>query len=676
VGNNVQKIIQGRGDKKGQGFRIKTVFPFFLLFLTYLGLLLEFPLKHSTLWFISGLTTTAVCASFYFLSKEKKYSVEFLFSLALLLAGAIQATNLSWLRIAFFPFLAGLAVFFSKKVIISLLILIPFIELHTLLKERPLIEEIIFLISLTLTVGVVLFLQSRIKKGPVKEPSNTDTVPEKYPDSESGIKSLHDEKILSGYLESMFKPDDEIKELLEIAKNTVFADSVHLFISSDGNLRLRCSTEGKDGIMLSDNGIIVHCFQEKKSIVSSEMNEKKLNAGYLKKDDISSLIAVPVMDGKFPLGIMTADSARFHAFTSADRDTLHIFSMQIMRILRRERVYPRIERSYSTLKILSDESSALLSSLNSDVIVQNLIEGVYKIAPGDIVVLRAKGREFELVNQKGIDPPEKKTFNLKGTLLDMVRKNREPFSLSDVRDCRSPVLPFKTAAVRSVFVLPLLYEKNLFGMLVLLSEKTNAFSSQQIELLKVLGNQASTSLANARFHAEIERLAVTDGLTGLFNHRHFQERLSQEFKRLERFSEPMSLLLTDIDYFKKVNDTYGHPVGDSVLKGVADKIRQTVRNIDIPARYGGEEFAVVLLGTDAKGAMNMAERLRKAVMNKKFSAEDNIFHVTVSIGISTYPDSREEGKEGFIERADKALYHAKKTGRNRSVPWDEIQGVS
>ena len=574
--------------------------------------------------------------------------MEFLFSLALLLAGVIQASNFPWLRIAYFPFLAGLAVFFSKKVIISLLILIPFLELHNFLREQTLIEEMIFLLSLTLTAGIVLFLQKRIRKGPGKVPSDAETVLEEYSDSESGTKSFHDEKVISDYLGSMFKPDDEIKELLDIAQNTVFADSVHLFISSGDSLRLRCSTDGLEGIIPLDNGLIVHCFQEKKSIVSSEMQEKKLNAGYLKKDDISSLIAVPVMDGKFPLGIMTADSARFHAFTSADRDTLQMFSMQIMRILRRERVYPRIERSYSTLRILSEESSKLLSSLNSDVIVQNLIEGAYRIAPEDIVVFRAKGREFELMNQKGIQPPGKKIFHLKGTLLDMVAKNREPFNLSDVRDCRSPVMPFKTATVGSVFVLPLVYEKNLLGILVLLSEKTNAFSSQQIEHLKVLGNQASTSMANAKFHAEIERLAVTDGLTGLFNHRHFQERLSQEFKRLERFAEPVSLLLADIDYFKKVNDTYGHPVGDAVLKGVADKIRQTVRNIDIPARYGGEEFAVVLLGTDAKGAMNMAERLRKAVMNKKYSAENETFHVTVSIGISTCSDGREEKRKRRI----------------------------
>jgi diguanylate cyclase (GGDEF)-like protein len=125
--------------------------------------------------------------------------------------------------------------------------------------------------------------------------------------------------------------------------------------------------------------------------------------------------------------------------------------------------------------------------------------------------------------------------------------------------------------------------------------------------------------------------------------------------------------------FKEINDTYGHPAGDRVLKDVTNIVRKTVRNIDIPARYGGEEFAVILLGTETRGAMNMAERLRKAVMNTTFSAEKNIFKLTVSIGISTYPHGIRR-KEELIERADKALYHAKRTGRNRSVLWSEING--
>ncbi len=471
----------------------------------------------------------------------------------------------------------------------------------------------------------------------------------------------------------MFKPDEEIKELLMVAKKIVFADSVNIFVSSGGSLRLRCSTEESGGIIPSDGGLINICIKEKKPLISSDIGEKKIDIGYLKKDKVSSLVAVPVMDGNFPLGVMVADSARFHAFSTADRDTLQMFSKQLMRILRRERVYPQIYRSYTTLKVLNEESSKLLTSLDVDVIVQSLIEGAYRLAAAEIVFFIAKGKEFEILHQTGLPPQEKKVFNLKGTLLDIVVKNKEPFYLSDVRNYRAPIMPFKTDNVGSVFVLPMLYEKDLLGMLTFLSEKTDALNPYQIELIEVLGNQASTSIANARFHAEIERLAITDGLTGIFNHRHLQERLSQEFSRLERFSEPLSILILDIDHFKEINDTYGHPVGDSVLKGVVDVVKKTIRNIDIPARYGGEEFAIILLGTGAHGALKIAERLRKAVMNRTFSAENKTFKVTISIGISTCPNDGKR-KEEIIEKADKALYHAKRTGRNRSVLWSEING--
>ncbi len=170
-------------------------------------------------------------------------------------------------------------------------------------------------------------------------------------------KPIYDEKVISDYLEATFKPDEEIYELLNMARNAVFADSLNLFIGSGRELKFRCSTDGVEGIIPSGNGIISLCYKERRSIVSSDLSEKKIEPGYLKKDSIASLVAVPVMDGQFPMGVVAADSARFHAFSSADKDTLKVFSTQIMRVLRRERFYPQMQRSYATLKILSEESS-------------------------------------------------------------------------------------------------------------------------------------------------------------------------------------------------------------------------------------------------------------------------------------------------------------------------------
>ena len=171
--------------------------------------------------------------------------------------------------------------------------------------------------------------------------------------------------------------------------------------------------------------------------------------------------------------------------------------------------------------------------------------------------------------------------------------------------------------------------------------------------------------------ARIEKQATTDGLTGLLNHRVFQEKLSNELRRQGRLSGPLSLILTDIDFFKKVNDNYGHPVGDIVLKGVSKIIKETLRDIDIPARYGGEEFAIVLPGTDGPGAKIIAERLRNAVREKSFTADDKNFNVSISMGIAVSPADAKR-KEDLIEKADQALYHAKHNGRNQSVLWSGI----
>jgi diguanylate cyclase (GGDEF)-like protein len=671
VGNTLQKSFQGRGDKKRQGLWLKNGLGFLFLFFTYLGLLFELPVKRQLLWFILSFAAALFYSFFHIVKKEKNYSLEFLLSLALLIEGTAEAFAMPWLQTAYFPFLLCISAFYEQKTVLSVLLFIPLLDLGNLLRGASIIEEAAFISSLVVTAGLSLFL----KRMAGRKVLNPRGFPAKEADaavySDPGQNSFNDGRIISDYLDIIFRPDEEIKDLLSVAKKAVLADSVHFFMSSGGILRLRCSTDEEADIIASQGGLLQICFEEKKYIVSPDMSEKKQEAGYLKKDRISSFVAAPVMDGNFPLGVVTADSIRVHAFSGADGDTMQMFAGQLTKILQRERLYPQIKRSYDTLKILNEESSKLLSSLNENVIVQNLIDGAHRIVPTETIFFTVKGRKVEILNGKDLSPRDGKTFNTKGTVLDIAAKNKSPIYISDVRNYRSPVLPFKMDGVSSVFLLPMFYESNLLGILALLLEMKSALSSYQIELLEVLGNQASVSIANARFHAEIERLAVTDGLTGLFNHRHFQERLADEFNRLGRFSAPVSLLLIDIDHFKKINDTYGHPIGDLVLKRVANIIRKTVRNIDIPARYGGEEFAVVLVGTDEKGAVNMGERLRKTVMDTKFESDGNTFNVTISIGISTY-EGEAMKKEELVEKADKALYQAKGNGRNRSVLWSDV----
>ncbi len=163
----------------------------------------------------------------------------------------------------------------------------------------------------------------------------------------------------------------------------------------------------------------------------------------------------------------------------------------------------------------------------------------------------------------------------------------------------------------------------------------------------------------------IAQLAITDGLTGLFNHRHMQQRLAEEVARAERFGHSVSILMVDIDRFKRFNGSYGHQAGDRVLAAIARLIRETIRAADIPARYGGEELAVILPQTPLANACGLAERLRLAVEGLKFQPRRaaHPVRVTVSVGVATYPDHAVSAAE-LIDGADQALFQAKRDGRN------------
>ncbi|MDP2211638.1 MAG: diguanylate cyclase [Candidatus Aquicultor sp.] len=168
-------------------------------------------------------------------------------------------------------------------------------------------------------------------------------------------------------------------------------------------------------------------------------------------------------------------------------------------------------------------------------------------------------------------------------------------------------------------------------------------------------------------HKELEKRALTDGLTGLFNHRYFQGHLSVEFKRASRFDRALSLLIIDIDDFKRINDTFGHTVGDNALASISAIIKDSLRETDVACRIGGEEFAVILSDTDTKEAFVIAEKLRLEVASHPF---EKVGRITVSLGIATYPDHA-MGKESLLEAADTAMYKAKRSGKNQSVAYLE-----
>lgn len=215
--------------------------------------------------------------------------------------------------------------------------------------------------------------------------------------------------------------------------------------------------------------------------------------------------------------------------------------------------------------------------------------------------------------------------------------------------------------------IPLLSDERLVGCLSVKDPRNGLSPSMDtIRALEILANQAVAAIEIARSYTDAREQSVRDGLTGAYNHRHFQESLQREIGRAERRGRPLSVLMLDIDDFKGINDRYGHPIGDAILQRIVEEIRSEVRgDMDLLARYGGEEFAVILPETPREEGVEVAERIRRRIDERLFRPPDtsDVIRVTVSIGLATFPDDAQTKKE-LIEKADAALYRAKRSGKN------------
>jgi diguanylate cyclase (GGDEF)-like protein len=239
-------------------------------------------------------------------------------------------------------------------------------------------------------------------------------------------------------------------------------------------------------------------------------------------------------------------------------------------------------------------------------------------------------------------------------------------SLNQTRSRNSFEEQLLARGMESYYHLPLVGRGELVGSLYVAARRIEAFDTESHQVLAEVGTSLATSLVDARLNAEIRRLAVVDELTGLANRRQLVEIGRRELQRAKRYGRPLSVLMVDVDHFKRVNDRYGHPVGDVVLKVLAERCCGSVRDVDLVTRYGGEEFVVLLPECDRAEVHVAAERLRRAVGEKSIESPVGAVEVTVSIG-ATVSTAATVSLDELIESADEALYQAKEAGRNRVV---------
>ena len=313
-------------------------------------------------------------------------------------------------------------------------------------------------------------------------------------------------------------------------------------------------------------------------------------------------------------------------------------------------------------------------SLSSNLEFDSLVESILYICIGQMIVDKAaiflnsnlENDDLSLYMSRGYTlEPDLKILS-KSKLINYLYSDCGIIDSKKARD-----LMTNHAATRDIYeklkpeiVIPL-KSKNSINGLIFLSQKImeNSYTEQDFQFLEKMAKFASIAVENSRLY----RMATLDRMTGLYIHHYFQERLLEEIKRSERTGTPLTLLMADLDHFKNINDKYGHPQGDIILKGTASIIHQNIRGFDIASRYGGEEFAIILPETDITASDIIAERLRKKIEDSVYKNGKTEIRVTISIGLAQFDSKIDKNGLDLIKRADHFLYIAKKNGRNRVV---------
>lgn len=474
--------------------------------------------------------------------------------------------------------------------------------------------------------------------------------------------------------EKVIKILHELKDLIE--PHTVaflkFREDGHHYVIFEAISESEC-LRYNEHIKLED-GIISWIYKHKKSLALSSVRGNSRAFNYYDRElAIKSFLGMPVFWKERIVGVVILDSFQENAFSKECEKIVKISITEIEDAMNNAQLFQQIQQQNQEFSALYRASKKLLSYVGLEENLNGFLNIVYEFLRFEIALLcLLEEDELKIKVAHGLKEDIRGMVVAPNTLLYWVIRHRQYLDIKNYREKKriNPLVGdgVKIPPLDRVLIYPFLIENKVVGAFMLGFVNKN-ISEYEKNVLEILTNQMSIAISNALLFEKVNLMATTDGLTGVFNHRYFQEKLTDEIERALRYGEKFVLMLLDIDHFKKVNDTYGHPVGDLVLKSVSKILKSTTRKVDIVARYGGEEFAIIMVQTDKQGAIKFAERLRKAIEESEVITQGGKLKVTVSIGLSSFPDDAKD-KSLLIERADKALYKAKKGGRNRVVPYD------
>ena len=387
---------------------------------------------------------------------------------------------------------------------------------------------------------------------------------------------------------------------------------------------------------------------------------------------VRSFIAVPVLERGHLRAVLCADRVIARGFGTEEEELLRDSTSHILRAFENERVFVQLESAKREQETLYRVSQSLSTALTQDAVMEVGLTAAKEIVSHDFAAIteyQPDGRRHVVrraAGERALDFQGLR-FRDNTSLTAMVVKNRHYLPYRGEFDPKQQVLFTKKAKLKgmeSLLVLPLVAREEPIGTLIVAAKCPSSFGTSVRETLQALSNQLAVAMANARAVRQLEEMATTDGLTGCLNKRALFDQMEQKLMAAQRFGRKLSLIVTDLDHFKAVNDTYGHAAGDRVLKELGGVLRRVKRETDLVARFGGEEFCVLCEETDARGARLLAERVREELEKTEVLTELGPLKVTASLGVATFPDHASTAADLFVQ-GDKALYEAKNRGRNQ-----------
>lgn len=474
---------------------------------------------------------------------------------------------------------------------------------------------------------------------------------------------------LRGVLEGVLKGLDQVLQF----------DGATLMLRQDDAMRVMASRGFENHVLtemvvpISSDPTIAELIETRAPLIVSNWDDRP-RGSYVGGKDVQSLIGVPLIARNQVIGMLTVSTYEGD-YRLEEALIVDAFGDHAAVAIQNARLFQRTQASLAKTETLYQIAQSVIAGSTLAETLQNVVDGVGTAIPADRVSLITMNPRLETIvhfvrGGPGRDRVVAADFTelWDGLAGHVMRERKAVISTSERIDEREgPLARARREATEdgAVMVAPVGFRGRIFGVITAVNRRDQPeFTNNDLTLLEAMANQAAMAVENARLFDEVQRLAVTDDLTGLNNRRGFFDLARREMERAERTHRPVTALMLDLDGFKRVNDTFGHAVGDEVLRHLADRCRRAVRDIDLVGRYGGEEFCILLPETDLKTAMDVAERIRASIADEPFDTAVGPLAIRISIGLALASEKGGETVETLLDRADTAMYGVKQEGGN------------